>query len=992
MKTSTIPKSVVGLAVAAVCLLPSATWGSFASPASEADRPETWYHIIGGNATRQGITADLEALKAAGIGGIQFFHGQFGPPAAWDGVSEQIPCLSEKWDGLVTHAADECARLDLTFKMQNCPGWSMSGGPWIAPSNAMRKLVYVRRELAGGPVPGDIPIPERCRDADSDWHDLFLLAFPTPAGDTAAGPLKPLSTVRRDDGRFHEFRFAAPVTIRTLELPSPRALASAWSYNPATRVTFEAAVDGGWTTVCAADYPQGCWQDGVPMSLACTERTAQTWRLRVESPHHPVRVDHVRLLSGARLDNWEGQAGHVLRGLIRRPYPLQSAAAYIPTGSVRVVQAGEALPEGSRWTVLRVGHVNMKKVNAPAPKEATGWECDKMDPRGIEANFAAYIGRLAQGPLKGGKLKGMVVDSWECERQTWTWRMEERFRAANGFDVRTMLPAVFGWVIGSPAETESLLLTWRRTLAGLVTANYYARMAELAHEAGLTVAYETAFGDVLPGDPLEYWKHCDTPMCEFWQPYSLEAGGTGHPNYKPVKPCVSAAHLYAKPRVACEAFTNTALTWDECFRPLKEQAVRHFARGVTHLILHTCTHNPQTDARVPGTSFGSFIGTPFIRGQTWWPFMRPFTDWIAACGAFLERGLPVVDVLRYLGDDLDHKPDELEPFPYGFKCDYLNADALFSRLDVADGRFVLPGGMSYAAIWLPDGVRILPKTRARLDELAAKGGRIVRGSAAAAVKGMVPQFVAAPSHLLWYHRRDADEDGYFVAADEKGFTGTATFRTQEGPRTLTLQLAPFETMLLAFAKGMVRDLAPQTLHPHPAAEVPARVCAAISPPSGWTLSFPPGWGAPPQLALAQFAPWRALPGVSAEGRAFSGTASYMAAWTLPERIPSPLLLDLGEVRDFARVYVNGREAAALWAAPYRCDVAPFVRPGENEIRVEVTSTWFNRLAYDFAQPAANRKTWTVWDVTPCTPPCLMPDAPLRDSGLLGPVSVWTTSH
>ena len=110
------------------------------SPA-DVNRPETWFHIIGGNATKAGLTADMEALKDAGFGGIQFFHGQFGEAEAWDGVTEQIPCLSAKWDDLVAHLAGECERLGLSFKMQNCPGWSMSGGPWIAPSNAMRKLV-----------------------------------------------------------------------------------------------------------------------------------------------------------------------------------------------------------------------------------------------------------------------------------------------------------------------------------------------------------------------------------------------------------------------------------------------------------------------------------------------------------------------------------------------------------------------------------------------------------------------------------------------------------------------------------------------------------------------------------------------------------------------------------------------------------------------------------------------------------------------------------
>ena len=947
-------------------------------------RPETWFHIIGGNASKVGLSADLEALKEAGFGGIQFFHGQFGKVQAWDGVAEQIPCLSEKWDDLVRYAADECARLGMTFKMQNCPGWSMSGGPWISSSNAMRKVVYAKVD-ATDRVPCDIPVPEGFRDIDSDWHDICILAFPTPEGGALPEPLS-IST----NGNCRTFVFGDPVAIRTLELPSPSEVNRRWLYNPDVRVVFEAKTDAGWRKVCDVRYPQGCWQDRVPFSIACEEASAKEWRLAVNSSRD-VKLRFVRLHSEAKLDNHEGLSAHVLRGQLKREYPKQPLSAYVRSSAIRVVKAGDALPSGvaSRWTVLRVGHVNMKKKNAPAPAEATGWECDKLDPRGIEANFAGYIARLADGPLKGGRLHGMIVDSWECERQTWTWRMEEWFKEANGYDVKTIFPAVFGWVVDSPEKTEKALLDWRRTISGLITKNYYGRMAELAHEKGLSVAYETAFGDVIPGDILEYWKYCDTPMCEFWQPYNINAGSVGHPNFKPVRPCVSAAHLYGKRRVDCESFTSMSLTWDENFRDLKEQSVRHFARGVTHLVFHTCTHNPQTDGRAPGTSFGSYIGTPFVRGQTWWRYMRSFTDWAAKCCEFLERGHPVVDALRYLGDELDHKPDELEYFPEGFKNDYLNADVLFNRLDVKNGRFVLPNGMSYSVIWVPDSVMLLPATKRRLDELSAKGGRIHFGSADGAVSGLSPQIAfqakeGKSGKLLWYHRIDGEKDCFFVAADERGYSGKAEFRTVHGLKKLTLDLAPFETLLLEFSKDGTADLAPFAPKRDFMGMSRSRK-AQVRELSDWKISFPTGWGAPESLSVDRLSQWKDLPGMSAEGRAFSGTAIYETQFDLQEMPKESVMLDFGEVRDFARVYVNGQRVADLWALPYRCDISKYLKRGKNLLKIEVTSTWFNRLAYDFALPPQQRKTWTIWDKQDRQPPCLVPGAELRASGLLGPV-------
>ena len=87
------------------------------------------------------------------------------------------------------------------------------------------------------------------------------------------------------------------------------------------------------------------------------------------------------------------------------------------------------------------------------------------------------------------------------------------------------------------------------------------------------------------------------------------------------------------------------------------------------------------------------------------------------------------------------------------------------------------------------------------------------------------------------------------------------------------------------------------------------------------------------------------------------------------------VLDLGEVDMIADVSLNGEAAGVLWARPYRLKIQ--ARPGRNTLRVAVTSTWFNRLAYDANQPEALRKTWTIAG----------PDAgsPLRNSGLLGPV-------
>ena len=178
--------------------------GEFRDP-SVANRPETWFHFIGGNVAKPGITADLEAIKGAGISGIHLFHGQFG--GKWPGVEPQITCLSAPWDGLVGFVADECKRLGLTFTMQNCPGWAMSGGPWIKPENAMRHLIWKRIDVEGGKrVEVKLPTLAPSAPDPKDYRDVVVLAFPATAGEwnSSLKPAMVTSNIKADWDEWQE--------------------------------------------------------------------------------------------------------------------------------------------------------------------------------------------------------------------------------------------------------------------------------------------------------------------------------------------------------------------------------------------------------------------------------------------------------------------------------------------------------------------------------------------------------------------------------------------------------------------------------------------------------------------------------------------------------------------------------------------------------------------------------------------------------------------
>lgn len=1058
--------------------------------------PETWFHFIGGNVSKEGITADLEAIAAAGISGIQLFHGQFG--GEWPGVSPQIKALSESWDDLIVWTAGECDRLNLKFTMQNCPGWSYAGGPWIEPENSMRHLVHSRKDINGGQTVNiQLEMPQPSEEEWRNYKDLFVIAFATPEGNTGARLIPAAVQSNRGDLPWEEcligqerlmlppslsepttidVRFSEETTVRTVEFPPVNSFSHAWCYSPDITVAIYAETGSGMKQVARLDMPPGSWQDDRPISIACEETAAQSYRIEI-SNLHDMAVSYINFYSAARQQNWESEAAWTLRRIVREEYPRQSPASWVdPSTIVDITEKMDAAgvvswdaPEG-KWTLLRIGHVNTGMRNGPAPPEATGWESNKLDSSGARANFEGYIGRLMSdnSGLKDGLLDGILIDSWECRTQTWTAGLDNTFREKWDYSLFSMFPALFGYVVEDPETTARFLRDWRVTLNDLLVKNFFGEMGSIARENGLKISFETASGDIFPGDILEYYKHADVPMCEFWHP--KQDSHVGSIEFKPVKPCVSASRVYGKGRVAAEAFTSFDLSWNEHPRFLKDRADEHLARGVTHMVFHTYTHNPRTDFLPPSTSFGSGIGTPFLRLQTWWEHMPHFTDYLARCNYMLESGNPVSDVLMYLGDEQNHKPDQSLDFPEGHAYDYCNPDVLLNRLSVKEGRLVTPEGISYRVLWLYDCKRMLPETLEKILSFAQQGitivgeppsgratlsggeagearfrkavealwgdgmqdsrqtkkerdrgnasragedqkvenghkvgkGKVYRGDIGSALiaERIQPDISVKFSDVRWLHRQTKAADLYFLSApEEKGFKGTISFRctgaaeiwdpltgetravasrpTKEGYTQVGMDL-PAGTSCFVVFRGDTEAPAEKTLTD---TQKPLPITQQTEIKNGWEISFPTGWGiGEPPVMIDRLMAWKDIPSLSAEGKAFSGTAVYRTTFHLDGITDkAQYWLDLGQVEMIAEVRLNGSEVATKWTYPYRMDITGYVQQGENRLEVAITSTWFNRLAYDAGLPGPQRKTWTINGPKE--------GSPLKDYGLLGPVEI-----
>jgi hypothetical protein len=182
----------------------------------------------------------------------------------------------------------------------------------------------------------------------------------------------------------------------------------------------------------------------------------------------------------------------------------------------------------------------------------------------------------------------------------------------------------------------------------------------------------------------------------------------------------------------------------------------------------------------------------------------------------------------------------------------------------------------------------------------------------------------------------------------------------------------------------------------------------------WKLSFPPNWGAPPSVVLDRLISWpeHAESGV----KYFSGTATYEKDLQIPADalVKGGLLwLDLGVVKNLAKVKVNGVDLGVLWKRPFRVDIAPASRAGSNRLEIQITNQWPNRLIGDEQLPEDIgwwgtfdkrsgqgvdwTKDWPQWlkegkpsptgRVTFTTWRHYTKDSPLLPSGLLGPVTL-----
>ena len=736
----------------------------FVDPPNDC-RPRTWWHWINENVTEHGITQDLEAMKRIGLKEAQITNiYQGGPPEA---QGEDV-ILSPAWLKAVTHAAKECERLGMKLGASSAAGCSGSGGPWITPELSMQEVVW-REKFIKGPVSGTIQLPQPTIHLGY-YRDIAVLAFPTLPGDAVpVSSLGPKIRSNKDgldisaalDGDAETFVTlpapkagdANPQIIFEFEKPMPvRSLCLQIQEDSKDRLVTMSTSDDGQQWAPAANLRR--WRsEFLPGREELIEgvhtRDARFVKIEfgVASPAVPMKLYELNF-QAARLNQIHTKAARM------RTQPQVSNVSQqkieqsqeIPMDGIldltdKLLPGGELkcdLPRGD-WTILRIGHTSNGNEIKPASDRAKGLEVDKMSAAAMEYHFNnGMLGKMCEllGPLTGKVFVNVNVDSWEAGCQTWTREFPKEFSTRRGYDGRKWLITLTGRIVGNLDLTERFLWDYRRTVGDLLAANFYGKLRELCNQHGIHLEAE-APGIGMPAlmDQIECLGKTDIPQGEFWIAGESDGvnGWTGGQDN--TKEAAVAAHVYGKKIVSCESFTSFGHHdgWTQYPYRLKALGDRQFCLGMNEIVFHRFAHQP--DDRFPGMSLGQF-GLNFDRTLTWWGQGRAWVDYLTRCQYMLRQGRFVADVCYFYGEDVPNSawysvPGVLDPrqkmlpvLPKGYDYDVCDRTTL-ETMRVENGLVILPGGMRYRYLVLPDSARYTPVALRKVRDLVMAGATAI---------------------------------------------------------------------------------------------------------------------------------------------------------------------------------------------------------------------------------------------------------------------------
>lgn len=980
-----------------ISILSLADIGSnFAAPPGNVKSSCYWWWF-NGLVDKEGITRDLEEFHVKGMGEVLLVNSAGGLGGALFPQGARL--FSEEWKELYRHAMSEAKRLDIAVGINLCSGWCM-GGPWIKPGDSGRWYLQSELDLEGPQLfSGQLPLPGNRTGYDKVFN-------PPGYKDYIDLPLEQL-----------DYRDTAVVAIPC-------------NGGAGARITDQRApvLDAKTNHRDASNFI---------MAIDVMNPLLEQW-------HDLPGDDAVKLQDVVDLTEKMDRNGHL--------------DWQVPPG---------------KWKIIRTGHRMTGSRVSIAQPEGNGLSIDWFNRRGVELQFE-HMGKMfiEEAAKVGNKPKYFCDDSFEDGFPNWTENILEQFRKYRGYDATPYLPVLSGYLIGGAAIADRFLNDYRKTLGDCMADEHYKRFADLCHEQGMLVQNE-ASGPSRSGtmcmDGLKNQGRSDLPMGEFWlgphhedestltddKPYGTSRLDKGQ--NKVTKMAASAGHIYGHSIISAEAFTSFR-HWLDYPGSLKQALDRAYCEGINRIAIHTSTATRPRDGK-PGYEYGA--GTHFNPNVTWWEMSKPFFDYIGRCQYLLRAGRFYADVLFYNGDITPNLVAQKHIDPSlgkGYDYDVCNEEVLLTRLSCQNDKLVLPDGMSYEVLVLPDTTRMPLKVLRKIAELVKAGatvlgprpiedsglfnypvcdediktlsaqvwgpidgnnttqhrygaGTVCHGIAIREIlaqKNIRPDFEYAVQHarnevgptgnedtwLDFIHRTTPEADIYFITnrhgrtvqsdcffriidrspqiwnpIDGKQKT-RVNYSIADNRLVLLLTLAAFQSWFVIFPKNG-RTLPANSRENFPEQQIMLELTGK------WNVAFDTRCGGPPLVTFDRLQDWSQHD--DPQIRYYSGKAAYTQTFDYKAAVAPPVYLDLGVVKNIARVTLNGQDMGIVWTAPWQIDISPVLKSGRNELTIEVINLWPNRLIGDAGLPPEKRLTNTNIS--------FKKDAPLLPSGLLGPVTL-----
>lgn len=643
----------------------------------ESAKPWVFWYWMYGAVTREGVTADLEAMHKAGIGGAYLMP--IKAPGATPLVPHPVAQLTPEWWAMVKFTMQEADRIGIKLAMHDCDGFALAGGPWITPELSMQKVVTAKKMVRGGQAFNDtLPTPSHYKNY---YKDIEVLAYPTLSGEGSSsydehpkvttslpnadvqqlgerGNKKSFATAEKC---WFQLAFEKPFTCRSL------VIHTAASNYQSERLIVEASDDGTtFRRITRLEPPRHGWQDGdAEITNDIPETTAKYFRFVYDKAGSEpggedldfakwkpsLKLSGIELSAEPKIHQYESKTGEVWRISQSTTKQQVPDAWCIPTD--KIINLTNKLTAGGRlkwevpagnWTIIRIGHTSTGHTNATGGG-GNGLECDKFNPEAAKVQFDNWFGEaIKQGGPELAKrvLKIFHIDSWECGSQNWSPLFAAEFKKRRGYDLLPYMPVFAGVPVQSVQQSEKVLADVRETIAELVVDNFYGTMAKLAHQQGCTFSAESV-APTMVSDGMLHYKMADIPMGEFW------FRSPTHDKPNDMLDAISGGHIYGKNIIQAEAFTELRLFWDEHPGMLKTMADRNFALGINRYVFHVNALNPWLN-RKPGMTLDG-IGMFFQRDQTWYQPAKAWFDYIQRCQALLQQGHPVTDIAVFSGEE-----------------------------------------------------------------------------------------------------------------------------------------------------------------------------------------------------------------------------------------------------------------------------------------------------------------------------------------------------